>query len=72
MIMQVFAEGSMSCTQMFEWKNPNSARPEKVRLVKSKVKSMLNIFFNIKRTVLKELVLTGQTLNSIYPCDFSW
>jgi hypothetical protein len=41
-------------------------RPKKVRQVKSKVKSMLIIFFDIKGIVHKEFVLAGQTANSTY------
>jgi hypothetical protein len=47
-------------------------RPKKVIQVKSKVKNVLIIFFYIKRTVLKEFVLAGQTLNSAYYCDILW
>jgi hypothetical protein len=37
--------------------------------VKSKVKSMLIIFFDIKGIVHKEFVLADQTVNSAYCCD---
>jgi hypothetical protein len=37
--------------------------------VKSKVKRMLIIFFDIKGTVHKEFVLAGQTVISAYYCD---
>jgi hypothetical protein len=37
--------------------------------MKSKFKSMLSIFFNIKGIVHKEFVLAGQTVNSAYYCD---
>jgi hypothetical protein len=43
------------------WKGPNSQRQEK---------SMLIIFFDIKRIVHKEIVPAGQTVNSAYYCDF--
>jgi hypothetical protein len=33
---------------------------------KSKAKSMLNIFFEIKEIAQKEFVVAGQTLNSAY------
>jgi hypothetical protein len=55
---------SMSRTR----KSPSSPRPKKARHVQSKVKSMLIIIFDIKRTVHKEFVLAGQTVNSTY-CD---
>jgi hypothetical protein len=40
-------------------------RPKKAKQVKSKVKSMLIIFFDIMRSVLKEFVLAGQRVNSL-------
>jgi hypothetical protein len=39
---------------------------KKARQMKSKVKSMLIIFFDIKRIVHKEFALECQTLNSAY------
>jgi hypothetical protein len=42
-------------------KNPNSMRPKKARQVKSKVKSMLITFLNIKGIVHKEFIMAGQT-----------
>jgi hypothetical protein len=46
--------------------SPYSLRPKKVRQVKSKVKSMLVIFFDIKGIVHKEFVLADQAVNSAY------
>jgi hypothetical protein len=37
---------------------------KKTRYVKSKVKSMLTIFFDIKGIAHKEFILAGQTVNS--------
>jgi hypothetical protein len=37
--------------------------------VKSQVKSILIIFFDIKGIVHKESILAGQTVNSAYYCD---
>jgi hypothetical protein len=45
---------------------------EKARQVKSKVKSILIIFFDIKRIVHKELPLEGQTVNFACYCDVLW
>jgi hypothetical protein len=45
--------------QSSQWRSPNSPRQ-----VKSKVKSMLISFFDIKGIVHKEFVLAGQTVNS--------
>jgi hypothetical protein len=42
---------------------------KKARQVKSKVKSMLSIFFGIKRIIHKEFFLAGQIVNSTYFCD---
>jgi hypothetical protein len=52
-IRQAFGGESMSRTWVFEWKSPYSPRPKKVMQVKSKVKSILIIFFDIKDTVHK-------------------
>jgi histone-lysine N-methyltransferase SETMAR len=52
--------------QSSQWKSPNSQTPKKAQQVKSKVKSMLIIFFDIKGIVHKEFILAGQTVNSAY------
>jgi hypothetical protein len=51
--------------------SPNLPRPRKERQVKSKVKSMLIIFFDIKGNVHKEFVLAGQSVSPAYYCNFS-
>jgi hypothetical protein len=56
---------SMNCTRKVQTHRDR----KKVRLVKSKVKSMLIILFDIKVIVHKEFVLTDQTVNSAYHCD---
>jgi hypothetical protein len=48
--------------------SPDLSKPIKVRL-KSKVRSMLIIFFDIKGNVQNEFILTGQTVNSVYYRD---
>jgi hypothetical protein len=55
--------------QSSQWNSPNSPRPKKARQVKSKVKSMLIIFFDIKGIVHKEFFLASQAVNSAYYCD---
>jgi hypothetical protein len=50
----------------------NSSTQKKARQVKSKVKSMLVIFFEIKGNDDKEFVLAGQTVNSAYYSDVLW
>jgi hypothetical protein len=44
-------------------------RPKKVRHAKSKVNSMLIIFFDIKGIVHEEFILVRQTVNFAYYCD---
>jgi hypothetical protein len=49
--------------------SPNALRPKKKsEQVKSKVKSMLINFFDIKGIVHKGFVWAGQTVNSAYYC----
>jgi hypothetical protein len=45
---------------------------KKMRQVKSKVKNMLIIFFDIKGIVHIEFALADQTVNSTYYCDVLW
>jgi hypothetical protein len=63
-ILASFRKESMSRTRVSV-----QGGPKKARQVKSKVKSMLIIFFTRKGSVLKEFVLVGQTLNSAYYSD---
>jgi histone-lysine N-methyltransferase SETMAR len=58
--------------QSSQWKSPNSPRLKKAWQVKSKHKSMLIIFFDIKAIVHKEFILVGQTVNSVYYYDVLW
>jgi hypothetical protein len=55
MIRQAFGEESMN-----HMESPNSSRPRKATQVKSKVKSMLIIFSDIKGVVHKEFVLQAK------------
>jgi hypothetical protein len=43
---------------------------KRARQVKSKVKSMLIIFFHIKGTLHLEFIQAGQTVKSTYYCNF--
>jgi hypothetical protein len=52
--------------------SPNSMIPKKAKQVKSKVKSMVIIFFDMKGIVHKEFVLAGQTVISAYYCNVLW
>jgi hypothetical protein len=57
---------------VFGWHARFKADGKKGRQVKSKVKSILIIFFDIKGIVNKEFVLAGQRVNSAYYCDNLW
>jgi hypothetical protein len=50
----------------------NSQTLKKARQVRSKIKSMLIIFFDIKGIVHKEFVLALQTVNSAHHFDVLW
>jgi hypothetical protein len=63
-IRQVFGEEIMIRTRKVQ---ANRSR-KKTRHVKSKVKIMFIIFFDIKEIVQKEFVLAGQIVNSSYCC----
>jgi histone-lysine N-methyltransferase SETMAR len=52
-----------------QWTSPNSPWPKKARQVRSNVKSMLIVFFNIQGTVHKEFVPLGQTINGNFYCE---
>ena len=47
----------------------NSPRPKKALMSKSKVKTMIIIFFDIRSIVHKEFVPTGQTVNHAFYKD---
>lgn len=49
--------------QSKEWHTPNSPRPKKARMSKSKVKTMLISFFDSNGIVHKEFLPAGQTVN---------
>jgi len=52
--------------QSVQWKTANSPRPKKFRQSKSRVKTMLLTFFDIRGIVHYEFVPTGQTVNQVY------
>jgi hypothetical protein len=68
MIRQAFGEESMS----HKWKVQNQRDQKKARQMKSKVKSMLIIFFHSKGIVHKEFILADQTVNFTYYCNILW
>lgn len=55
--------------QSSQWKSPESPRPKKCGQVKSNVKSMLIVFFDMKELVHTEYVPQGQTVNSTFYCN---
>jgi len=52
--------------QSAQWKTANSPQPKKFRRSKSRVKTMLLTFFDIRGIVHYELVPTGETVNQVY------
>jgi len=49
-----------------QWKTANSPQPKKFCRSKSRVKTMLLTFFDIRGIVHYELVPAGQTVNQVY------
>jgi hypothetical protein len=47
-----------------EWRSTNSPGQKKIRLQKSGLKTMLIVVFDIRRTIHKEFVPQGTTVNS--------
>jgi hypothetical protein len=64
-IRQVLGKESMSRTQ-----DVQTHRPQEARKLKSKVKTMVIIFFFIKGIVQKEFVLAGQNSKFCHPPYF--
>jgi hypothetical protein len=52
--------------QSSQWRSPSSPRPKKARQVRSNVKTMLMVFFDIQGLVHCEFVPAGQTVNQHY------
>jgi hypothetical protein len=72
MIIQAFGEESVRRTRKIEWHTRFRADRKKERQVKSKAKSMLTVFIDVKRILNKEFVLTHKTVNSAYYFDTLW
>lgn len=52
--------------QSMQWCSKGSPKPKKVRLQKSKIKTMLITFFDSKGIIHKEFMPSGSTVNAIY------
>jgi histone-lysine N-methyltransferase SETMAR len=49
-----------------QWKATHSPRPKEARMSKSKVKTMLVVFFDIQGIIMTQYVPPGQTVNQTY------
>jgi hypothetical protein len=52
--------------QSMQWKTTHSPRPKKARMSKSKIKTMLVVFFDIQGIIMTQYVPPGQTVNQMY------
>lgn len=52
-----------------QWKTPSSPRPKKARQVKSKIKTMIIVFFDVRGIVHREFVPPGETVNQKFYLD---
>ncbi|XP_039314693.1 protein GVQW3-like [Solenopsis invicta] len=52
--------------QSSEWHTPSSPRPKKARMSKSRIKTMLIVFFDVRGIVHHEFVPTGTTVNAAF------
>jgi hypothetical protein len=52
--------------QSMQWKITHCPRPKKAQISKSKIKTMLVIFFDIQGIIMTRYVPRGQTVNQMY------
>jgi hypothetical protein len=52
-----------------QWKTPNSQRPIKARQVRSNIKFILIVYFDIHGIVHNEFIPPGQTVNGMFFCE---
>jgi hypothetical protein len=52
--------------QSTAWLSPKKPKPKRVRMQKSRVKTLMTVFFDSKGIVHKEFVLQGQNVNGKY------
>ena len=55
--------------QSSEWHTKSSPRPTKAHMSRSKVKTMITVFFDSRGIVHKEFVPPGQTVNHVFYKD---
>jgi len=65
----VYAYNPETKLQSSQWKSSGSPRPEKERMQKSKLKTMLICFFDQEGIVHREFVPPGMTVNADFYCD---
>ncbi|KAJ4450782.1 hypothetical protein ANN_02212, partial [Periplaneta americana] len=58
--------------QSSQWKHPESPRPKKARQVRSKIKVMLTVFFDVRGIVHHEYAPEGQMVTKEYYHDVLW
>ncbi|KAJ4426506.1 hypothetical protein ANN_27320, partial [Periplaneta americana] len=58
--------------QSSQWKHPESPRPKKVRQVRSKIKVMLTVFFDVRGIVHHEYASEGQTVTKEHVDGNNW
>jgi hypothetical protein len=54
--------------QSSQWNSPSSLQLKKVRMSRSSMKTMLIVFFDIRKIVHRKFVLQGQTVNTKFYC----
>jgi len=64
--MWCFAYDLITKCQFAAWVGETSPRPKKLRFQKSRVKTMLVIFFDWQGVIHKEFVPEGETINAVY------
>jgi len=66
---RIFDYDSETKRQSAEWYTKRSPRPKKARMSRSRVKTMIIVFFDSRRIVHKEFVTPGQRVNHAFYKD---